>query len=36
VLAHSIWETLQRDFDFSISRPMDEDDLEPTIYKIFN
>jgi len=36
VLASSIWETLENDFDFTISRPMTEDDLDPQIYKIFN
>lgn len=28
-LAANIWDTLQKDFDFSISRPMTEDDLDP-------
>jgi len=36
LLAHSVWETLQREFDFTISKPMTEDDLDPTIYKVFN
>lgn len=36
VLANSVWETLTNEFDFSISQPMTEDDLDPTIFKNFN
>lgn len=35
-LADSLWTTLHKDFNFSVSKPMKEDDLDPMIYKIFN
>jgi hypothetical protein len=36
VLGQSLWETLHKDFDFSVSKSMTEADLDPMIYKIFN